>query len=65
MTVPSAKDARLLGDQLHQDPVKYANNAAKLLACLQDPIQEVCRCGCCASGITAVVQLLCVCGQHA
>lgn len=41
MTVPSAKDARLLGDQLQQDPVKYANNVPDLLKCLDAPIQEV------------------------
>jgi hypothetical protein len=48
MTAPAAaaavltvKEAKLLGEQLQHDPVPNANNAARLLQCLQQPLQEV------------------------
>jgi len=41
MTLLSAKEARLLGDRLQQDPVQHANHAATLLSCLQQPTAEV------------------------
>jgi hypothetical protein len=39
--VPNAKEAKLLGEQLQHDPVRNANNAVRLLQCLQQPLQEV------------------------
>lgn len=37
MTVPSAREARSLGDDLARDPIAHANNAVTLLQCLQEP----------------------------
>jgi hypothetical protein len=39
--VPTVKEAKLLGEQLQHDPVRNANNAVRLLQCLQQPLQEV------------------------